>query len=369
MHILKNRYPFPYLGAMKKDYVSKAKLLSRKQRMFMIQCKEHVCLHKKYFSKQSKRLRMFREIAHGQTWFYGNVNQLASSMEGEIVSEDDEFWDKRFFVMQDIYYIRKKILMESGEVLPDDYELGVCVDNLIHNIVVLPTGDVVRISNRQNPSGADATTENNCIARLMYEIYMQILYSHFLFKAPDLRAIVCYKKGTRYLGDDRIAASADYPPGYFNFYETTICEVGVILKSHVRTPTPEGSEFAGFKLERSHWDKNYYVPHYSLEKIWAGLFSKPALHREIVMTRFMAFAFLIYPHYDTYVGLRKHVISYLQKLGGEDTFTPIKFWADESYLRRMWTGYESDGGKSFDKCLRKELKFVLVGEHNKSLTD
>lgn len=344
---------------MKKDFVSKAKLFDRKQRMYLIQAKEHVCLHKKYFSKQSKRLRGFREIAHGRSWFHGNVDTLAHSLTGQVASFDGDKWDKRFAIMKDIYYIRKQILIESGEVAPDDYELNLCINNMLSTIVVLPTGDIILVQNRQNPSGADATTENNCIAHMIYETYIQILHYKSIPKPLNLREIACHKRGTNYLGDDRILSESTYLPGYLTFYRDNIHRVGVIVKSYVITPTCEGAEFAGFTIQRSHWNPDYYVPHYSLEKVWAGLFSKPAKDRETSLTRFMAFAFLMYPQYAEFTRIKKHVISYLQKLGGEDTHTPISFWSDEPFLRRMWTGHESEGGKNIERCLKQKSLCAL----------
>jgi len=311
-------------------------------------CVEHLTAHKYFFSKQSKRLRKFREIAHGQTWFYGNVHRFAESLLGsQVDSEDDEFFDKNFFFMDDIYLLRTRALKMSVNL--DDADLALLdlvVRNMREVLLVLPTGDIVKCVDCVNPSGADATTENNCIARLIAECYMQIRYYHQIGRAPDPMSVTKPKLRTRYLGDDRIAGSVDYPEGYLDFYRDHIKETGILLKTLVRTDGPVGAEFAGFTIARSHWNDQYYVPHYKLDKLWVGLFVDREFDHNIILSRFMAFSLLMYPHYSEYLKLKPLVISYLQKFEttSELLEIAISFWADENYLRSAWTGYEGKVG-------------------------
>jgi len=347
-HVSRNYYPFVYFAKMKIELVPLLKLLKRKQRMFMIQCKEHVAAHKYFFSKQSKRLRKHREIAHGQTWFYGHVHRMALGLIGSPVdSEDDEFWDKSFRFMTDIYRLRRRALDMSVKLTESDALLcDLVIKNMINVILVLPSGDIVSID-CCNPSGADATTENNCFARVMVEVMMQVMYYKHIDRAPDPLAVVNFKKNTKYLGDDRIAAGKDYPDGYLDYYRDNVKMVGVQLKTLVRTDGPVGAEFAGFTIARSFWNKEYYVPHYKLDKIWVGLFVDREFDHDIILSRFMAFSLLMYPNYEEYSRIKPLAVSYLQKF---ETISPlletaISFWSDEDYLRRCWTGLEgTDGG-------------------------
>lgn len=319
--------------------------------MFVIMCKEHVVEHKKFFSKQNKRLRGFHEIAHGRSWFHGGVHRLAMEMNKHdvVASEDDEFWDKNFLVQDAVYAIQTRALKRNTKLSDSDNQiLSVVVDNCIRCIVVLPTGDIVTLEDI-NPSGKDATTETNCIGRILVEIYMQVLYYKEIERPLSYREIVYHKKGTNYLGDDRAAGSNDYQPKYFDFYAANVYKVGVILKSYVLTRGPHaavGAEFAGYTIQPSHWDPNYYVPHYKVEKVWVSLFTSPYDHIDILMTRFMAFALLLYPQYALFKRLRPIVIKYLQRFSSPSTLQPIaiRIWGDEEAIRRMWTGHESSGG-------------------------
>jgi hypothetical protein len=312
----------------------------------LIQCKEHVVLHKRYFSKQSKRLRKFQEIAHGQTFFYGFVNCLATilSQSALVASEDDEFWDKYFLFMRSIYYLRLRGLKESHVNIPDQDVLDLVVENMYNVIVVLPEGDIITIGDRTNPSGADATTENNCLGRCLVEAYMQILHYQNIDKPLLERSITRHKHGTKYLGDDRIAGSADYVPGYFTFYKDNVSKCGVKLKTLIETNGPEGSEFAGFTLRRSHWNSNFFVPHYKLDKLYAGLFTNVTHDAGILLSRFMAFAILMYPQIEQYRRYAPIVTGFLQsRYKAHDLFTvTVSFWNDERFCMNLWTGYESE---------------------------
>lgn len=347
-HVARHFYPFVYYAKMKIELVPLVKLLRRKQRMFMIQCKEHVVLHKYFFSKQSKRLRKYREIAHGQTWFYGHAHRLAEQMVGaEVDSEDDEFWDKSFLFMKDIYLLRRRALDASVTLSEDDRLLcDLVIKNMLDVILVLPTGDVVAVRERTNPSGSDATTENNCIARVMVETMMQIMYYKHIDRAPDPIAVSAPKRRTRYLGDDRIATSTDFPEGYLDYYRENVSSLGVILKTLVRTKGPVGAEFAGFTIARSHWNPDYYVPHFKMDKIWVGLFVDREIDHDIILSRFMAFSLLMYPQYELYKRLKPLVISFLQKFETTSNLLEIAiaFWSDEHYLQKCWTGYEGTVG-------------------------
>lgn len=357
-------YPCVYSGKMKSELVSKLKLLKRKQRMFMMQDKTHVTLHKHFYGKQSKRLRKYKEIAHGVTWFYGAVHRLAEELgKSNIVqSEDDEFWDKNFVWMNTIYEIRNRVQDSMITLTEEQMQLrNAVVRGLREVILVLPTGDVILITDRVNPSGADATTENNCIARILVEIYMQVLYSKVIDK--PLSGFPEHKPGTKYLGDDRIAGDRDYPEGYLEFYKHNLHLMGVKLKTIEHTKGPQNAEFAGFKLMPSHWDNNYFVPYYSTEKLWVGMFASPDVQPNIIMSKFMAFSLLLYPRYGEYLALKPLVIEYLQTLPESILRdVTISFWADEAYLRRAWTGHESgatEGGGILERCPTPESKCAL----------
>jgi hypothetical protein len=357
-------YPCVFTGKMKSELVSLVKLMRRKQRMFMMPDKTHVALHKYFYSAQSKRLRKFKEIAHGLSWFYGAVHQYAEELNESpmVQSEDDEFWDKSFPWMEAIYKLRNRAQDESVELTPEDKQYrDQVVRGMREVILVLPTGDVVLIIDRLNPSGSDATTENNCIARCLVEAYMQVKYYAIIEKPIPMYAPV--KRGTKYLGDDRTAGSRDYPDGYLQYYESNVYEMGVRLKTILYTKGAEGAEFAGFKIARSHWNPNYYVPHYSTEKLWVGMFTSPDTDPDIIMSKFMAFSLLLYPRYEVFSLLRPHVVAYLQTFP-ESVLrdVTISFWHDEAYLRRAWTGHESEltaGGGIFERCPTQESKCAL----------
>lgn len=355
-------HPFIYYAKMKVELVPLAKLLKRKQRMFLMMCKEHVILHKYFFSKQNKRLRLFQEIAHGQTWFYGYVDRFAQELlkHNKVVSEDDEFWDKSFLFGPSVYEIQRQVLISSGELLDNEYDmLQSVIQNCYECITVLPTGDVVLLDG-VNPSGKDATTETNCVARCCAEAYMQVLYYKHIEKPLT---IYNHKLGTKFLGDDRIAGSADYPEGYFDYYKDNIVSIGVNLKSYNITNGPEGAEFAGFTFARSHWNQNYFVPLYKLEKIWVNLFIDKETTQIIVLSRFMAFAFLMYPHYKEFSRMRPLVISFLQERVQTcpERDTAITFWWDENFIRSAWTGFEGMAGGGISKaCPQIQRTFELL---------
>jgi len=348
-------YPFVYYAKMKEEMVPIEKIMRRKQRMFTIMCKEHVVIHKYFFARQNKRLHKYQEIAHGQTWFYGFVNRFAEELERHdvVVSEDDEFWDKSYYFAKSVYSIQTRVLRASRELKPEDYALlRDCVSNCIKCIVVLPTGDVVSME-EVNPSGKDGTTESNCVARCLVEAYMQILYFNHIGKPVNTLSIVNHKLGTKYLGDDRIAGSSDYESGYLDFYEQNVKNIGVRLKTYVRTKGAEGAEFAGFTFARAHWNSSYFVPQYKLDKLWFALFVEQHSEPDIILSRFMAFAFLIYPHYSYFKMLRPIIVDYLKICPGSDQLraVAIHFWWDEDYIRRAWTGLEGmAGGGILERC-------------------
>ena len=349
---------------MKDEPVTLEKYLMRKQRMFMVMPVHAVVLHKHYFSKQSKRIRKFREIAHGKTFFYGEVTRLARQLEGSIVqSEDDIFFDKRFVFMKEIYQMRRRALRESVELTEqDELFIDILEHNLLKPIVLLPTGDIVRIRERTNPSGADATTENNCIARLLVENYMIIKYLSSLGpEAPRFKLFTGDRTGTNYLGDDRIAGSKAYPEGYLDFYRDNISTTGILVKQLDVTNGPVGAEFAGFRIALSHWSKDVYVPKYRLDKIWFGCFVSRDRDLNITVSRLMAFAFLVYPHYTVFKQLKPIVLAYLQQTKADSHLRQIamEFWHDESYIQRMWTGLEASADDTrfaiVRRCLEAEV--------------
>lgn len=330
---------------MKIEWVPIRKIMTNKQRLYVVQNKEMVCLHKHYFSKQSKQFRGYMEVAHGQTWFYGNVHKHAILLEDTIVqSEDDEFWDKRVSVMAEVYELRLRGIQHLVGESDKPYVTEI-IRNMVDVIILLPNGDLVTC-NRTNPSGADATTENNCIVRALFEAYIQVLYWETIPHNPAKpyasdRAIREEKKGTKYLGDDRIASSRDYPEGYLDFYSTHIQQCGVKVKTLTTTSGPVGAEFAGYTI---HFDKriNMYVPHYKREKIFAGLFVTHDENINITCSRMMAFAFLCWPQEDLYYELKPLIIKYLQPHKHLDLAqAAIHFWLDYEYMKYAWTGLES----------------------------
>jgi len=344
-HFARSFYPCVYKSHMKIEWVPKVKILTRKQRMYLVQNKEMVVSHKHFFSKQSKRLRKYREIAHGQTYFFGNVHALSIGMRGsQVQSEDDEFWDKRFVFMRSIYQMRLRALRESKVELSAEQErvlLYVC-QNMYDIIALLPDGNIIIVSDRLNPSGADATTENNCLGRVLLECYMQILYYRHIEKPINIIKIASFKQNTRYLGDDRIACANDYEPGYLEFYGCNLALTGVKVKTLVLTEGPVGAEFAGFTMRPSHWDHSFIVPHYKQDKILAGLYVSHDKSIDITDTRLTAFAFLLYPQYGAFCTIKPIAIAFLQQhLEREHAQMAITFWTDESYLQQMWSGREA----------------------------
>jgi hypothetical protein len=324
--------------SMKKELTPIVKLEKRKQRMFMIMPVHAVVLHKKYFSKQSKRLRCRQEIAHGTTFFFGGVHQLAQSLEGQTVqSEDDEFWDKRFLIMEDIYKLRLRALQMSGEeiILP---EVECIIDSLRRPMLLLPDGNVIVPHDRLNPSGADATTENNCIGRKLYENYMRLLHAKSLDK-PVPRAVL---NATKFFGDDRIAGMGEHYPGYAKFYEENLIRTGVKIKSLVTTSGPIGAEFCGFKIGRAHWRDGFYAPLYSLDRLYAGLFIPSERDIDIGFSRLMAMSLLFFPHKEEFAKLQPIVMRYLQQFPREKlALVAFDFWSDPRFLAFMWDGLES----------------------------
>lgn len=353
-------------AVMKAELTPLVKYLKRKQRMFVIMAAPAVVLHKHYFSKQSKRLRDKLEIRHGMCVFWGGVHRLALTLEGgEVQSEDDEFWDKRFLFMRDVYNIRIRALQESGELKEDDeFFVHTLIENLCRPYILLPNGDMIMIDNRTNPSGADATTENNCIARKLVENYMRILHARGLSKADPRENL----KGTHFYGDDRTANLKHYHPGFGKFYAENVSRCGVRLKTLVTTNGPVGSEFCGFKITRSHWDSSYYVPHYNLERLIAGLCIPIDKDVRITFIRFMAFALLYYPHKPEYTALRPIVIAFCQLHPQvEEAQLAIDFWSDEAYLRSMWDGREAVSGRLFNpdtvsKAIECAQQFMLPSD-------
>lgn len=344
-HFNQSYYPCVYTATMKTEWVPITKILTRKQRMYMVQCKEMVVLHKHFFSKQSKRIRKYREIAHGQTWFYGHVNALARLLENtQVQSEDDDMWDKYFVFMASVYELRTRAMRDSGLHLTENQQfiLNKVVEAMRKVIVILPTGDIVQLVDRVNPSGSDATTENNCIARVILECYMQILYYKHIEKPFSESNVTKSKIGTKYLGDDRIASSRSFEPGYLEFYAENLHLTNVRLKIAKITDGPVGAEFAGFTIAKSHWDPSIYVPLYKLDKINAGLFVSHDTNFDITCSRLMAFAFLLYPHYSIWKELQPIVVAFLQqRMEGEIAQAAIHFWTSEMFLRHMWSGQES----------------------------
>lgn len=332
--------PFVWAAAMKWELTPIEKLLRRKQRMYVLQAISMLVLHKKYFSKQSKRLRCQNEVAHGQTWFYGNVDVLARKLENQNVqSEDDEFFDKRFVVMEDIYILRRRALVESGECDENDLRIvDLIIHNMVHVMCIIPNGDVFIIHSRCNPSGSDATTENNCIARKLFETYAQLRHDYDV----GIRTVYRPLKATLFLGDDRIAGMASYTEGYADAYIKYVTECGVRLKTLVTTDGPLGAEFCGFKIVRAWWDIHTYAPHYSLDRLFAGLFIPIDEDLNVSFSRFTAMSLLFYPHKETYRSLKPHIVAFCQ-MHPKNMHAQIAldFWVDEDFLKFMWTGKES----------------------------
>lgn len=339
--ILNKPHPIMYAGVMKKELTLISKLLRRKQRMFMVQPVSAVVQHKRFFGKQSKRLRLFQEISHGTCFFYGGVDDLARSLEHmEVHSEDDEFWDKYFLVMDEVYEMRMRGISESGVVLTDDDRtiISKIIGSLISPILILPDGDVISVSHRLNPSGADATTENNCVGRKLIENYIRICFAaEHGFSLPRSSL-----KSTKFCGDDRIAGMGEHPDGYGKYYVEKIKECGVRIKTLEITDGPLGAEFCGFRIVRSWWDSSLYVPQYNLDRLYAGLVIPVDKDRNITYSRLMAMALLFYPHRDVFKSLRPRIITFLQKdVACVYSSVAMQFWSEENYLQHMWSGRES----------------------------
>lgn len=340
-HMRTQRYPTIYVGHMKIEFTAREKVLKRRQRMFLIQNKETVVLHKKYFGLQSKRLRQYKSIAHGQTFFFGNAHLFAESRERvRIDSEDDTFWDKNYSFMSAVYQLRMRGLRDSPgytDLTSDDQFL---IENVIAGfvevIVIVPGGSICRIRNRTNPSGADATTENNCIARYLVECYMQIIYN------TRFQTLVSDKTGTMYLGDDRIASMDQYEDGYSEFYEREVKTIGVDLKTLKRTNGIADAEFAGFTFKKTTHLYGMWIPHYSYDKIVPSLFyRRPEDNTNIILSRLMAYGILLYPRTE-FQQLQSAVVKYLQQFRQHPLHSvAVAFWTDETTLRYIWTGRES----------------------------
>jgi hypothetical protein len=335
--------PVLWNASMKKEPVPIEKLLRRKQRMFMVMPLHAVVLHKFYFGAQSKKLRSWGPIKHGDSWFFGGVNVLAKEFLSTYVRSDDaEFWDKRFPFMEEIYNIRKEIFDNNNSLTDDQLALRDKIVSAIRNVLlVLPSGDVIMIRERTNPSGCDSTTENNNIARILLENYMRILFyyeSHGTF--PQSLSMV---KGVYFCGDDRIACSKHLSKEYLDFFANNIHKTGVINKVSVETQGPVGAEFMGFTIARSHWDRNYFVPLYKLDKLNFGFFATHDETQDVTASRLMAFALLLYPRFSEFKRLQPVVVSYIHEYLVHTSLqnVTLDFWTDETFLRRMWTGEES----------------------------
>jgi len=345
MHIMANPIlPFLWYAKMKKEWVTLMKLLSRKQRMYIIMCVEHLCGHKIFYGKMQKALRLKLEVKHGQTWFYGFVDLMSKDMEGSKVhSMDYDKWDKRYQFSNSVYKLLDRV---QDKVInldhKDRYLRNLVRENCVNTVVIMPEGDVVRIANRQNPSGKDGTTEHNCLAHMLIETYMQILYFKSIDKPIDKSIINRKHRGTGYLGDDRIAASGGFEPGYLEFYNSNISKVGLVLKELKVTEGPENACFAGFEVKRSHWDESFYVPYYKIDKIFAGLFTNTTHDPTVVMSRFMAFAILMFPQIHEYRRLKPHVLTFIESFVDHKSYSAtVVFWTDEQYMIRLWSGKES----------------------------
>jgi len=338
-----------------------SKLIERKQRMFLIMPAHAVVIHKRYFSKQSKRLRNQLEIAHGITFFWGGVDKLARSLENQQVdSEDDKFWDKSYLVMEDVYKMRVRALKQSVPLtFAEQSEMEQVVSSMICSLVILPTGDVYQIAGRMNPSGADATTENNCIARKLIENYIRILhYESLSIRYGNLPSL----SSTKYMGDDRVSGMKEFAPGYSEFYERFVGTTGVVLKTLVRTQGPIGAEFCGFTIAKKHWGHGY-MPLYKLDRLFSGLFVPKDTDLNIGFTRFMAFSLLLYPHIEWFEKLRPLIISYCQQfptmpLAG----IAISWWSDVKFLQFMWDGFESTSDSLFSERKVDAVISYLVEE-------
>jgi len=347
-HIMINPLlPFIWLAKMKKEWVTKKKLLSRKQRMFIIMCVEHLAAHKIFYGGMLKSLRQKLEIKHGQSWFYGAVNQFAHEMEGSRQhSKDYVTWDKYYTFSSPCYRVLDKIQDKVCELTLGERKLRkITSDNCINTVIVMPEGDVVMIRDRNNPSGKDGTTETNCIAHMFIEAFLQKEYFSHIERpitAEVRQEVLKVKRGTGYLGDDRTASERDFHQGYLDFYNENLYRVGLVLKELKITNGPEGAQFAGYEIQRSHWNDQYYVPFYKIDKILSGLFTNITHDPDVVLSRFMAFAILMFPQIMEYRRYKPFVIDYCQKFISHRFYAAtIVFWTDEQYLQRLWTGHES----------------------------
>lgn len=354
--------PIVWAATMKKELVPVVKVMSRKQRMFMIMPVHAVVLHKRYFSKQSKRLRNFAEIAHGYTFFWGGVDRVAEDLSGGSVdSEDDYFWDKRFLVMEDVYDLRCRALFMSANLSPyERREVALIVSSMVDSYVLLPTGDCVLVKGRMNPSGADATTENNCVGRKIIENYCRLKHLQSLGEPLPRELPNC--RGVRYMGDDRVACMSEFPPGYSAFYRECVATCGVQIKTLVTTDGPEGAEFCGFVFRRKWWGAKGYMPVFNLDRLYGGLFiPNDDGDLSIGFTRMMSFSLLLFPHKGVFERLKPLVISFCQKFPElELARITIDWWSDPVFLARMWDGQE--GSAPFKQTLRNDVQSYLEEE-------
>jgi len=331
------------MATMKKELVPKLKLIRRKQRMFVIQPKQGYVLHKHYYGKQSKSLRNRHESAHGTSWFFGAVHLLATQLENSTVdSYDFEFWDKRFVVMEDIYRIRNQWLAMSGDHSPDDVHYISKVNASYRNILIITqTGDVFIVSDRINPSGFDATTENNVLA---HDIITHFLYRKHCFETAVNPFTAKIFTLDRYNGDDELKSSKSYCKDFLDYYMANVHQACLKIKEHIRTEGPIGAKFSGFTIVKPQ-GSNYYMPKYEIEKVWVGLLLTHDSDYNITVSRFLAFAFLLYPHTETFKQLRPVAIKYLRSFEGKVNEGALQaaldFWQDEEFLRRSWTGLEA----------------------------
>jgi hypothetical protein len=245
--------------------------------------------------------------------------------------------------MQDIMWvfntIQDKVLTLSAQKL----NLRTLVaNNCVKTLVMMPEGSLVTIDNRQNPSGGDGTTEKNCMAHMLIETFMQLQYADLILSTPNINEILAVKRGTKYLGDDRIACSRGFLKGYMDYYRDNVTQVGVKVKKTIRTFGPVGAEFAGFTIQKSFWDEHFYVPFYNVDKLYVGMFIEPTLDLNILMSRFMAYGILLFPQQVLWKSLQPYVLSFISKYSTNELYDPtVIFWTDTQYLIRLWSGLES----------------------------
>lgn len=269
----------PYAISGKREFLTKEEIaVDRKIRTFVLESLELVAEHHYLWGMQNQKMKELQPgfIRYGINLHDGGFHRMVRrSFRSFFSMLDVSGWDRSFSLAEACQRLRKKGMCawfeSKGMSMPKELSDRIDRANQAYTkpTLLLPTGDVVRITWSQ-PSGSVLTTSNNCLGHNIMENYK------LLRACPSATDDEIVSQGTNLYGDDIFAGYTDQFGALKSeaFVNSVYGEFGMQVKkgSFRVSMSPEGLSFLGGTCRTFKRGENiYFVPSYNRERVMAGL--------------------------------------------------------------------------------------------------